>query len=234
MNGKRWTLTIAVLLLTAGSTAVSAESIRGAEAKIRKAWKEQTAIRAKLRLSAIVQAGPNLLQVTGEGILEFLRDGEQEKWRQTVTVTIPEPVGTESQNEAVFDGKRLFLANEMMGQREARVTPADISQGIAPPGGEPLLKVLEERLDLSLLREDTVDGRAVYVIEGTPRGDGVEFTKGVFYIDQATGLQLRQEIYADQDLAARVVVVCEAVETGVEIDPEHFTVGAEDAAEETE
>ncbi len=233
MNSARPVLLTVLLLVTVGAFPVQAESLRNVEEKIGKAWEQQTTIRAKIRISARIQAGSNALQVTGEGTLEVLRDDGLEQWRQSLTMTIPDPVGTESRHDAIYDGKSLYLINEMMGRREARVAPPDIGRGIAPPGGEPLLSVLKKNLKLKFLREDSVEDRPVYVIEGTPRGANLQFTRGIFYIDQATGLQLKQEIYAGQDLSPRVIILCEDVRAGGVIDPARFTVGGDPTEPET-
>ena len=222
------------MLLTAvlaACAAARADLPRGVEARIRKAWEAQTGLRADVRLSAMMQAGVHLLQVTGEGTLEVLRDEDTERWRQVLTVSIPDPVGAESRHVAVFDGETLRLTSGVLGREETVEAPNDIGRGVAPPGGAPLLEALEAGLTLNLLREDAVDGRAVYVIEGLPKGGAGEFTRGVFYIDQATGLQLRQEIYADQNLAPRVVILVEKVQVGAAVDPGVFAAdGAGDEA----
>jgi len=54
-----------------------------------------------------------------------------------------------------------------------------------------------------LLREDTVQGRAAYVIESQPVRPA-DYTRRVSWIDEATGLPLREEYYDVQGELARV------------------------------
>lgn len=216
----RFTACLLVLALVCGSAC--AESLERVEQRIRKAWEDQTSFRADLRISAMVTAGPNMLPVEGKGTLEFLRHEEKELWRQTLTMTIPAPVDKESHHEAVFDGADLRITNEMDGRRATRKVGSDLRNGAAPPGGGPLLDVLAEGLTLSLRGEDVVDEAPVYVIEGTPKGKNPQFIKGVFYFDQATGIQRRQEIFDRPDSAPAIIVFCENVQPGVKLEPDSF------------
>jgi hypothetical protein len=56
----------------------------------------------------------------------------------------------------------------------------------------------------TFLREDQLNGRPVYVIESTPKGDDDSFARKVSFIDMENHLVLREEYYTKGDTPERV------------------------------
>ena len=186
---------IVLLVLSAAPFAHAEETLASVQERVSKAWNTVRALRADVTIMSEMPTEAESVLTSGKGLLEYHSDGDVGRYRQTMTITLPPPIEDEAKLEVLFDGKSLYLVNEVMGQIAAeKHAQADISSGVMPPGGAPLIAVLQERLEMKVLEEASVDGKMCFVLEGKPK-EPLPLERVVIYIDKRTGMQLKAEFY---------------------------------------
>jgi hypothetical protein len=213
---------IIALLILLGPIAQAQESLAVVQERVSKAWNTVRALRADVTIISEMPTGADPVQAAGKGLLEYHFDGEVGRYRQTMSITLPPPIEDEAKLEVLFDGQSLYMVNEVMGQKAAeKHAQADISSGVMPPGGAPLLAVLQQRLDLKVLPDANVTGQMAFVLEGTPK-EPLPVQRVVVYIDKRTGMQLKAELYEGGEKPGSTVTYTN-IRMNPQLTAEHFT-----------
>lgn len=230
----RRAMLVGVMVLTCW-TALSAPSVEAeapetpeaVAAAVRAAWAAVDALQADVTVSARLPIGETRLDVAGKGTLEFLRHEGKEKYRQRIVMTMSPPHAMQGVSEVICDGERIDLVTEFMNTRNRTRVEPDLFKGIGPPGGGPLLDLLEKDYRLRVLSNARVDDTDVFVLEATPKvpQSGMADRKAVLYFDKVTGLLRKMELYESVAVITAVTTVSN-VKLNPKIDPGRFSLPA--------
>jgi len=177
--------------------AMAQDTLEGVEAKVREAWAKNKSVTADVAIEANVPLGQTRLLLTGGGTMACLNDGGKEKYRQEVTVKMPEPMKLELKADIIFDGADLYLTTDAFGKKQSEKAKLDLLKGAVPPGGGMLFDVIKPQMNLSVKPEAQVNGKAAYVLEATPKDTSnkeVPVGNALLYIDR----QLIHEVTSPQ------------------------------------
>ena len=215
----RRTCTIIALFLagTVCTTVCADVSLEAAEAAIRAAWDKLKSFSADIGIDAKVPLGETRIEVSATGTEEFLKDGDKTKYRQQITARTPEPMVMEGSAEMLFDGADLHMTFEYFGTQKTETTKPRLDKGCVPPGGGMLLSQLKTQLDLRIKPDTEVDGKKVYVIEGTPKSQPEGFTihKVALYIDKEFGFLRKAELSQSETEVAATMT-----KSNIKVNPE--------------
>lgn len=218
-------LTIAVAFvaafLAAGAAHSETPTLESIETAMDQAWKKVPSLSAEVSMEFVMAFGSQALNLTGQGELHVVRDGEKVKFRKTVTSRLAEPFSTEMKLDILFDGKKVYTTTTLMGQAQKRAGEPSLRQGALPPGGGALVSAMEKEMDLTVLPNSTIDNEAVFVVEGRAKDPQIPFSKVVFYLDQALGIQRKVEIY-QPDGSIGISEEIKKIEVGSAPDPALF------------
>jgi outer membrane lipoprotein-sorting protein len=203
-----WTLMAALLtapLALADDHAEKPEAAADAEmAKIEKAviaaWKSYKSMTADMEMTTNVSMAGVSMTGQGSGKMMMSREGDTIKARMELENTMTQKMGeTENKMEqsmlTVSDGEVAYTMTEQMGAKTVVKMDAEKSGQSFNP--EDSFKQLREQFELKALPEQTVDGRKMWVIEGTPKQPAMaaQISKMEQYIDQQTGVTMKQIMY---------------------------------------
>jgi hypothetical protein len=211
-------------LLCAASTA-RADALADAEKEIRAAWDALAQFSAQVSVDAAIPVGENRMQLSGKGTVAYLKDGEQGKYRQDVTIQLPEPQSIEMTSSQLFDGSDLYLMNNVAGQPTNIKDEDGVDPLSPPPGGGPLLDAIKAVATLTREEDTTVDGRRAFVLVGTPSGTAAEtagFSRIVLTVDAATGARVKAEYY-ERGNVLTVSVTLTKLDVQTAVDAAQFT-----------
>jgi len=203
------------------------ETAESVAAALRAAWETVDSLRADVTVSARLPIGETRLEVAGNGTLEFLRHEGKEMYRQRIVMTMSPPHAMDGVSETICNGERIDLVTEFMNNRNRTRVEPDLFKGIGPPGGGPLLDLLEKDCTLRVLPDARVDDTDVFVLEAIPKvpQSGMAERKAVLYFDKATGLQRKVELYESAAVITAVTTVSN-VKLNPGIDPGRFNLPA--------
>lgn len=177
--------------------AMAQDTLEGVEAKVREAWAKNKSVTADVAIEANVPLGQTRLLLTGGGTMACLNDGGKEKYRQEVTVKMPEPMKLELKADIIFDGADLYLTTDAFGKKQSEKAKLDLLKGAVPPGGGMLFDVIKPQMNLSVKPEAQVNGKAAYVLEATPKDTSnkeVPVGNALLYIDKELGMMVKMEV----------------------------------------
>ncbi len=185
---------IAAVCLT-GLPAVAADSLDDIQKKVEEAWAKHTSMTGTIAVTATVPLGQAKLPVTAVGPVEYLKKDGQVMYREQLTATV-QAMSMEAKVDVVFDGTDLCLTTEFMGKKNQTTSKPALSKGAVPPGGGSLIGTLKQELELTPLEDGEVDGKPVYVIQGTPKaGLDVPFEKVHISLEKETGALLKGDVF---------------------------------------
>ncbi len=201
---------VAVTLL--GALSASADALSDAQNTIREAWNKVQSVSAKATVAATVPTGENRLRLTGEGTVEYLKEGTAGKYRQEIKIVLTDPQPLEMTTTMIFDGQDLYMTNTVGGTTTTVKDAAGSDPLSPPPGGAPMLDTLEQVATLSLESSETVDGKTHYILAGVPKdAANAAFSRVVLHVDAETGLRVKTEFYESKDVLTASVVLSDIV-----------------------
>ncbi|HNR31219.1 MAG TPA: hypothetical protein PKI11_10040 [Candidatus Hydrogenedentes bacterium] len=216
------------LLFSGARLAFSAPVFADIEVQAIEAWNRQTTLRAAIRLETEIMG----ILVSGEGQVAVMRADGMDKYRQELTLRIPEPMAIEAALQAVFDGESLHLTRAMLDEKQAIQTEPGLEDAPPPPGGPLLFEWLRSQYTVTAVEDGELAGRGVWDIDCTPKDTASRAQPLRLSCDKETGLALRFE-FAANDEAAAVTISITGIEIGPTLNPAAFVVPPPAAAEES-
>jgi outer membrane lipoprotein-sorting protein len=215
---RRTILVLAGVVAWAVAGAFAQDTIDSVEAKVREAWAKNQSISANVAIEANVPLGQTRMLLSGGGTMNYLKGGDKEMYRQTISAKLPDPMTIEVKADVLFDGADLYLTTELFGKQKSEKATPDLLKGAVPPGGGMLFDVLKKELNLALKPEAPLDGKAMYVIEATPKNavdPEVPFGSATLYLDKESGMLTKVEI--NEPSGTRLAGI---TYTGIKLNPE--------------
>jgi hypothetical protein len=212
---------VAALALACSAGVARAETAEEIEGGILEAWGKVESITALLELETTVIDLPML----GAGDAAVFKLDGTERYRQTIQLDFPPPMGVRGGIRCIYDGADLYVVNELMGRVEAFKTRPAVNEAAPPPSPVLLLESVKAAYDIEPAEGGDVDGRAVWWLEGARRErvDRVERIRLAF--DRETGFPLRVEMHTP-GAPAPLVISYSGLDVNAELDPADFVFTA--------
>jgi len=193
---------------------------------IEQAWAKTSSFSAKVD-TFIAEAIGREGKTTGTGTYDLLKDGDKTKIRfyaeNILYIAMPEKPGSELRTAEflywVTDGVVLYQSTHQYKKYEVTKSwyhEKDVLQ-VAGPW---VVNILRNERKVTSIDEATLEGRDFYVIEAVPI-DGAWSER--HYFDKQTGIRFKY-VEFDADHEKFFQVTLSDVETGVEFEPDHFTL----------
>jgi outer membrane lipoprotein-sorting protein len=190
------------------------------------AAKKIESISAKVTLEMDMTQGGAVVKGNGKGTLEFVRKADKHFFRMElknnmVTKFGEQEMKMEQSTLSVSDGEFVYALVEGMGQKNCTKSRADKAE--QDPDTEATLKALFEKYELKVLADGKVDGKDVFVLEGTPKGvsEIPGTAKTTFYFSKDHGFMLKM-VNADAEGKPTMTVTFSDMKVGAKIYPDRF------------
>ena len=186
-------LFIGVLVFASGAMGATLDDVAKA---MDEGWAKHNTMKADLTVEANFPMGAQSVSVSGTGDVAYKRADGKEKYRQAMTVAMPEPLKMEMKFESVFDGETIHVMTDMMGMKTVKQEKPTLENGALPPGGKMLVENLQKEMTVTVKADGEVDGKKVYVLDAKPKkkNQDVPMDGMVLYIDQAEGMLVKIEV----------------------------------------
>ncbi len=226
-----------VLLASAvlGAPALGAgEDFKSVEKKLMAAWKKHKSMTAKMTIVADMKMEQMSVKTSSQGTLEYLKQGETNLFRmEQKTHSVTKGSGMEMEQHqtgtVVSDGKYVYTLVDANGQVSAFKMKV---AGNNPADTVAQLKSMQAMMDMKLLPSQKIDGKKVYVIEGTPNKKMKEMLKGMSTMPGKTLLYFREDgvpvkmVSQTADGKPMHTMTYSDVKINVKIDPKRFVFKA--------
>lgn len=192
MNRAMRLLAAVAAMVLAVSTA-RAETVEEVEKKLNAAAAKVTAYTADVKMTLDSGAEGMKLKGASKGTYEWAREGSKVLYRmeQHMSQTIIAGAQTNSTNThalTVNDGEFIHTLNDAMGVKSATRQRSDAK------ADQPVFEGMRNGHNLKLMPDETIDGVAVYVVEGRPKdtkGANPDAGRILQFFSKETGLVLK-------------------------------------------
>jgi outer membrane lipoprotein-sorting protein len=172
------------------------DTIESAEKAIIQANEKIKSLSAKMNMKADMDMPTGKMSQTADGTLEYVRHGEKLKFRVDLKSTMV--MGGENGQKmestilSIGDGEVVYTLTEQMGMKQAFKSKPDA--GSAPITAKSIFETMKKDNDLKLLADETVDGKASWAVEATPKkADPMSpVAKIIVYFAKDSGLVIKQ------------------------------------------
>ncbi len=224
MSMKVWQIGILVLGLTFVSAAIAGETVEEVGKKIAAASEKLNSFSTKIKtVTEMKQEGFSMVSTTN-GMTEMLRKGDDFLLRtETKGITETNVGGITTKQESsmllINDGSYTYTVSELAGTKSAYKTKMEKSD--ADP-----FKVWRDTAELKVLPDSSLDGRAVWVIEATPKG-GAQMGQGktVICYDKDSGQMIKMVTHTPEG-KPMTAMTCTDIKVNEKISPDRFVFKA--------
>ena len=201
----RITYLVSLLIPFVTTSLLAAETFEEMQQKLLATYAKLNSFTADIAMKTELYTGQNVQKQESTGTIEWMRDGDSAKTRTEVNgTTIRTGMGGEMKwaESSIYLADGAFFYTVMRRNNEVVAFKTDLSPAMTLDLAF-IFKQLHETSDLKRLDDDTVDGRACYVIEARPKGALPGSTaRQVVYFDKATAISLKA---VSTDEAGRIV-----------------------------
>lgn len=214
---------ILVLGLTFVSAAIAGETVEGVSKKIAAASEKLNSFSAKIKtVTEMKQEGFSMVSTTN-GTTEMLRKGDDFLLRTETKGTTETNVGgtttkQESSMLVISDGSYTYTVTETAGMKSAY--KAKIEKSDLDP-----FKVWRDTAELKVLPDSSLDGRAVWVMEATPKEGQMGQGKTVMYYGKESGQMLKMVAHTPEG-KPMATTTCSDIKVNEKISPDRFVFKA--------
>ena len=209
------------------------KSLEAAEAEVAGLWDKVESYTAAMTMDMPTVPGAAAAStiVHGAGSTECLKKDGQLLYRFEVVMSMK--MGPKSMDQTmlgVFDGKDFHMQMDMMGKTTVMKSKPDPASGMLPGSGKDLFNQLHTMFDLTVLPDDTVDGKPASVFGLTLRTDAPNaaiaqakemFGKGRIYFAKDSGVQLMM-VLLDKSNAPLLTLRYKDIIVNASVSPDHF------------
>ena len=212
-----------VLGLAFSGATVAAETVEEVGKKITAASEKLNSFSAKTKMvSEMKQEGFSMVS-TSEGTTEMLRKGGDFLMRTESKGVSETSIGgnvtkQESSNLMIADGSFAYSISEAAGIKSAQ------KMKLTKPDVDPF-KAWRGTAELKVLPDSSLDGRAAWVIEATPKSDQAGQGKNVIHYDKESGQMIKMVAYTP-DGKPMATMTYSDIKLNDKISPERFVFTA--------
>lgn len=222
MNYRRSIVWIVGAALILGNVAQAEPTLEQIEKDLTKKWEKVESLSSKMKMVGDMQG----MTMKAEGTMEYMKKDDKELLRVEMEMTMNSPQGEQKMpSTSISDGEFVYTLTEMMGQQMAMKQKISAMNGAA--GGAQMFEQLREQFELKALSSETVDGKDVYVLEGTSKQQSMQnpFKKARFYFATDTGMFLKMSGFDDTGKEVMTMSYSD-VKVNPKLDPERFVFKA--------
>lgn len=197
----------AALLVLSLSTPLFGETLEEVEKKISDMQAKYKSIQIKSKHKQDLVTEDMTIKDEGETTAEYKRKGEkgyqarvESKSKGTRKLKDKEEEKTEMSTLMVHDGEYMYILTITPEQKSAMKQKPDAKSDLNPFDAAQLFKEQHKNFNIKLLPDETIEGKAVYAIETTPKkGDENPILgKSISYYDKKTGISVKTIAYNPQ------------------------------------
>lgn len=192
-------LLVISLLVTMPYAARGEDTIDAVEKKIEQAWAANKTLAAVIAMTGSQKQGDQVITMAGTGRFEWMREGDDEKTRMSFdsTATLGDGEGArkiESSSLVISDGEFLHSMLTRGGHSDAYKQKLEQHEDLG--GGRALKQLRETGNKLSVLPDEKIGDRDVYVILAAPKQPDPQSPEkdATVYVDQQTGIVLKRVV----------------------------------------
>ncbi len=222
---------MALAILAAPARSDDQPTIDSVAEEIAAVWEKVNAYTATIAVNGNIPMGPLAVTTTANGTVEYMAIEETPHFRMEIVNKLGGNMplmggGMEQKVLTVFDGEVAYSEMEAMGRKQySKATPKSGDEK-SPEGGKNLIESIRKRGEVTLLPDETVNGVDSYVFEVKPNNAGqqqgpVKAELIRFYVDKATGIQVRSILLDGEDNAILTTDYTD-IKVNPEIDPKRF------------
>lgn len=212
--------TVALALFGAASVC-AAETLEEAQKKIAEALGKHKTMQVKTKFTQDFKSEAFRMKSSGESQTEYRKKSDKvyQSRVETRMKGVREMGGKEEKDDStilqIVDGEFSYVLTETAGQKTAMKQKLNPKTDVNPFDAAALFKLQEKDFAMKLLPDETIGGKAAYVIEATPKKaqEGQPFSRMVNWYDKKTGIALKSVSY---DKAGKEVMT--SVATDVKLD----------------
>lgn len=193
MPSRRIRIAVSTVFLFAPALAIGADTLESVEKTIIARSRDVSSLQFDMKTVADYSSAQFSFTQNSQGRYEYLKKGDKMLYRieskdRSVTKTGETEKATDSATTIIFDGSFLYSLRDTDGKKSATKQKAPNSGWFAD---QAYFDTMKRSYDLKLLPDETVEGRAVYVIEAKGKAVGAPPTSTIMYHDKETGLAIK-------------------------------------------
>ncbi len=193
-----WYMAAGLVLAASVGRAEDAPTLAAVEEKLISNWSAVRSVVARMTVDSLVTLPNGSSTIKSEGTYELLKDGTARfmRWEMCTksrSVIDEKETLSESTNLTITDGVEIQGLVERGDRTMAVKLPWAESLHLDPTA---LMADLRTYADVKYVGADTIDGQAVYVIEGRSRDPSNPIARTVYAFAWDTGLLLRKSAYS--------------------------------------
>lgn len=222
-------------LLWGGVAVGATDEVAEVEKKLSDMVGRYKTIAYKMKTTSDVKTPEMTMKMDSQGAFEAARRGDSWVSRmEAETRTLQkDKEGKEQKDEGkilqVYDGQYSWTYSEGQGQKTAMKMKADPKMVVSPFDVKAMFEMLRREFNLRLLPEEKIDGKAVWVIEATPKKANSEemgdIGKSLSYYRKDTGI-VTKGVTFDRSGKPVSTTTFTDVRTNAEFPPERFVFKA--------
>ena len=187
---------IALVLFCVGQ--VRAETIEDVKQKIHAKVSSYKSLEYKAIYTIEVNMPQMSMKSTTEQTAQYVNKGEKVLGRLETTTKSEQKMGdqaskTETKSVDISDGQFAYSVAETDGTKSASKRKADLTKDLSPFNAQALFKLMEEQFTIKLIPDETVDGKAAWVVEMRSKNPAELAVVGrtLSYYDKETGIGIK-------------------------------------------
>ncbi|MBE7506960.1 MAG: outer membrane lipoprotein carrier protein LolA [Planctomycetia bacterium] len=188
--------TIALVLFCAGQ--VRAETIEDVKQKIHAKVSSYKSLEYRAIFTIDVNMPQMSMKSTTEQTAQYVNNGDKILGRLETTSKSEQKMGdqaskTESKTVDISDGQFAYTVSETDGTKSASKRKADLTKELSPFNAQASFKLMEEQFTIKLLPDETVDGKAAWVLEMKAKDPAQSALVGrtLSYYDKESGISVK-------------------------------------------
>ena len=221
---------IALVLFCIGQ--VRAETIEDVKQKIHAKVSSYKSLEYKAILSIDVNLPQMSMKTTTEQTAQYQNNGEKVLGRLETSIKSEQKMGdqaskTESKSVDISDGQFAYTVTEADGTKSASKRKADLTKDLSPFNAQASFKLMEEHFAIKLLPDETVDGKAAWVLEMKSKNPAELALMGrtLSYYDKETGISVKSMSF-DPSGKPTTTSVTKDIKINSAINPDQFVFKA--------
>jgi outer membrane lipoprotein-sorting protein len=181
---------------------VRAETIDDVKKKIHAKVSTYKSLEYKANYTMDVNMPQMSMKSTTEQTAQYQNNGDKVLGRLETTTKSEQRMGdqsskTESKSVDISDGQFAYTVSETDGMKSASKRKADLTKDLSPFNALASFKLMEEHFAIKLLPDETVDGKAAWVLELKAKDPAQSALVGrtLSYYDKETGISVKSMSY---------------------------------------
>lgn len=201
MNARISILALSSVVLVFGSAA-RADSLEEAKQKIHDKVSSYKSIEYKAYAKSEMTMPQMSMKSTTEQFAQYVNKGDKILGRSETKISSEQKMGEQSSKTAqtvtdISDGEFAYSVTDADGTKSAAKRKAEMNKELSPFNAMGMFKLMEENFAITLMPDETVDGKSAWVFELKPKNPAQAAVMGrtLSYFDKDSGISVKSVSY---------------------------------------